>query len=214
MVLYEVIRRLRILEGSRRWPIKDGEARSGDSIVMIYKQAISTFQPPAAFRLTLELSIARPSWRSRPNQDQLIPDHSDHWVKVARFLVPKEESLIRQNAGEWMPAHLRGARLIGPKWYSLKVDWVEKSVAAEAGTSRMSADAGRLFGHENGVDVQQIRWLGTPKPQAQHASAIVRVATKEDAEKLLNARLEGRDVTFGGGSVTVFSVVNSLSNQD
>ncbi|TKA45383.1 hypothetical protein B0A49_13258, partial [Cryomyces minteri] len=140
--------------------------------------------------------------------------HTSETVKVARFLVPKEESLIRQNAGEWMPAHLRGARLIGPKWYSLKVDWVEKSVAAEAGTSRMSADAGRLFGHENGVDVQQIRWLGTPKPQAQHASAIVRVATKEDAEKLLNARLEGRDVTFGGGSVTVFSVVNSLSNQD
>ncbi|TKA73644.1 hypothetical protein B0A49_09878 [Cryomyces minteri] len=47
--------------------------------------------------------------------------HTSATVKVARVLVSKEEEgPIRQNASEWIPAHLKGARLIGPKWYSLK----------------------------------------------------------------------------------------------
>ncbi|TKA79578.1 hypothetical protein B0A49_08190 [Cryomyces minteri] len=97
--------------------------------------------------------------------------HTSDTVKVIRFLVSK------------------------PKWYSLKVDWIEKTLAMDTGTSRMSEDAGQSFGQENGVEVCQMKWLRTPKPEAQHASAAVKVATKEDAEKLLRAALESRDVS-------------------
>jgi hypothetical protein len=42
-------------------------------------------------------------------------------------------------------------------------------------------------------------WLGRPRPHGQHASAVVSVATKEDAEKLLKSD----SVTFGGGAVVI-----------
>ncbi|KAK4996204.1 hypothetical protein LTR66_004125 [Elasticomyces elasticus] len=44
------------------------------------------------------------------------------------------------------PSYPKDVRLIGPKWYSLKVDWIEKTLAMDAGTSRMSEDAGQRFG--------------------------------------------------------------------
>src|SRR5436853_7427531 len=58
----------------------------------------------------------------------------------------------------------------------------------------MDIDSGKVskstierFRVENGVEVCTIRWLGRPRPSGQHASVVVKVATKEDAEKLLRS---------------------------
>jgi hypothetical protein len=66
-------------------------------------------------------------------------------------------------------------------------------------SGKVSKSAMERFGQENGVEVCAMRWLGRPRPRGQHASIVVKVATKEDAEKLLNSD----SVTFGGGGTMV-----------
>jgi len=68
-------------------------------------------------------------------------------------------------------------------------------------SGKVSKSAMERFGVENGVEVCTMRWLGRPRPSGQHALVVVKVVTKEDAEKLL-----GLDsVTFGGGAVIISS---------
>jgi len=57
----------------------------------------------------------------------------------------------------------------------------------------------RRFGEENGVDVCMMRWLGRSRPRGQHASVVIKMAAKEDMEKLLFLD----NVSFGGGDVIV-----------
>ena len=90
-----------------------------------------------------------------------------------------------------------GARLVGPKWYPVKVDFIEVALAMDAESGKVSKSAMERFGSENGVEVCTMRWLGKPRPSGQHALVVIKVATKEEAEKLL--RSDG--VTFGGGGL-------------
>jgi len=55
------------------------------------------------------------------------------------------------------------------------------------------------FGVENRVEVYIIRWLGRPRPSGQHMLVVVKVATKEDIEKLL--RMDS--ILFSGGAIVV-----------
>jgi Zinc knuckle len=66
-------------------------------------------------------------------------------------------------------------------------------------SGKVSKLAMERFGEENGVEVCAIRWLGRPRLSGQHASVVIKVATKEDAEKLLGSD----SVSFGGGGVIV-----------
>lgn len=66
-------------------------------------------------------------------------------------------------------------------------------------SGKVSKSAMERFGVENGLEVCTMRWLGRPRPSGQHASVVIKAATKEDAEKLL--RLES--VSFGGGAIVV-----------
>ena len=66
-------------------------------------------------------------------------------------------------------------------------------------SGKVSKSAIERFGVENGVEVCMMRWLGRPRPSGQHASVVVKVATKEDAEKLLRSD----SVSFGGGAIVV-----------
>ena len=118
--------------------------------------------------------------------------------KSVRMVVTRqEEPFIRRAAESWTAA-IQGARLIAPKWYSVKVDWIEKSLATSSDSLGISESAQQRFGTENGIEVKRMSWLKRPKDEAQFGSAIVKVATKAEAEKLLMGR-----PTFGGGSVTV-----------
>jgi hypothetical protein len=66
-------------------------------------------------------------------------------------------------------------------------------------SGKVSKSAMERFRTENGVEVCTMRWLGRPRPSGQHTSVVVKVATKEDAEKLL----ESDSVTLGEGGIMV-----------
>ena len=61
-------------------------------------------------------------------------------------------------------------------------------------SGKVSKSAMKWFSAENGVKVRTMRWLGRPRPSGQHALAVVKVATNEDVEKLL----QSDSMTFGG----------------
>ena len=110
-----------------------------------------------------------------------------------------KEAAFRQTTTQWPEPHIPRARLIGPKWYAVKADWVEVALAMDIDSGKVSKSAMERFGVKNGVEVCTVRWLGRPRPSSQHASVVVKVATKEDAEKLL--RIDS--VLFGGGAIVV-----------
>jgi cell division septum initiation protein DivIVA len=121
-------------------------------------------------------------------------------TSVIKFSVDKEkEAAFRQTTAEWLEPHLPGARLVGPKWHAVKADWIEVALAMEAESGKVSRSAMERFGTENRVEVCTMRWLGRPRPSGQHASVVIKVATKEEAEKLL----QSDSVTFGGGGIIV-----------
>jgi hypothetical protein len=88
---------------------------------------------------------------------------------------------------------------VGLKWYPVKADWIEVALAMDAESGKVSRSAMERFSTENGVEVCTMRWLGRPRPNGQHASAVIKEATKEEAEKLLKSD----SVTFGGGGIMV-----------
>lgn len=119
---------------------------------------------------------------------------TDESASVIKFYVDKDkEAAFWQTTAEWLDPQIPGARLVGPKWYLVKADFVEATLAMDA----ESKSAMERFGTENGVEVYTMRWLGKPRPSGQHALVVIKVATKEEAEKLLQLD----SVTFGGGGL-------------
>ena len=130
--------------------------------------------------------------------------HTNEDVNLAYFKLPREaEEQVRQNAATWIDKYLRGAKLIEPAWYPVKIDFVDKAYVMDPDTGKVKDSARTAFAKENEVDVKLMRWLGQPKEYAAYASAVVKVATKMQAEKLLQADLEGVDVTIFGCTVKV-----------
>jgi hypothetical protein len=121
-------------------------------------------------------------------------------ASVIKFSVDKDkEGAVRQTTAEWLDPQIPGARLVGPKWYPVKADFIEVTLAMDVESGKVSKSAMERFGMENGVEVCTMRWLGRPRPSGQHASAVIKVATKEEAEKLLRSD----SVTFGGGGLMI-----------
>jgi hypothetical protein len=121
-------------------------------------------------------------------------------ASVIKFSVEKDkESAFRQTTAEWLELHIPGARLVGPKWYAVKADWIEVSLAMDIDSGKVSRSAIERFGTENRVEVCTMRWLERLRPNGQHASVVIKVATKEDAEKLLRSD----SVTLGGEGIIV-----------
>lgn len=119
-------------------------------------------------------------------------------TSVIKFSVDKVgEAAFRQTTAEWLEPHIPGARLVGPKWYPVKADFIEVMLAMDAESGKVCKSAMERFGTENGVEVCTMRRLARPRPDGQHASVVIKVATKEDAEKLLRSD----STTFGGGIV-------------
>lgn len=110
-----------------------------------------------------------------------------------------KEAAFRQTTAEWLEPQIPGARLVGPKWYLVKADFIKVTLAMDAESGKVSKSAMERFGTENGVDVCTMRWLRQPRPSGQHASVVIKVATKEEVEKLL--KLDS--MTFGGGGILI-----------
>jgi len=75
----------------------------------------------------------------------------DDSVSVIKFSVDKDkEAAFRQTTAEWLEPYIPGARLIGPKWYPVKADWIEVGLAMDTDSGKVSRSAMERFGTENG----------------------------------------------------------------
>jgi hypothetical protein len=51
-------------------------------------------------------------------------------ASVIKFSVEKDKKAVfQQTTAEWLEPHISGARLVGLKWYAVKVDWIKVSLA-------------------------------------------------------------------------------------
>lgn len=116
--------------------------------------------------------------------------------KSIRFTVSKEQEIIIRRVGEAWTRAIPGARLVATKWFPVKVDFIETSLAAEVNSLNISESARQRIATENNVDGKRMTWLKQPKPGSQFGTAVMKLATKEDADKLLLGR-----PTFGKGTV-------------
>ena len=98
---------------------------------------------------------------------------------------------------------LKGARLIESTWYPIKVDFVMKREATDPETGAISQETREAFSEENAVEVKLMRWLGRPKEHTSYASAVAKLATKEQVEKLLQRQTDGEEVYLFGCMVKV-----------
>ncbi|KAG9801077.1 hypothetical protein KCU95_g27, partial [Aureobasidium melanogenum] len=125
--------------------------------------------------------------------------HTNEDVHLAYFKIDKEaEKVARAHVDEWLPMFLKGARLIETTWYPVKVDYIPKIEATDHQTRAISQETREAFAEENEVEVKLMRWLGRPKEHAAYASALVKLATKEQVEKLLQKQALGEDVELFG----------------
>jgi hypothetical protein len=75
-------------------------------------------------------------------------------ASVIKFSVDKDrEAAFRQTTADWLVPHIPGARLVGPKWHAVKVDWIEVALVMDVESGKVSRSAMERFGTENGVEV-------------------------------------------------------------
>jgi hypothetical protein len=121
--------------------------------------------------------------------------HTNNDVHLAYFRIGKEaEEIARRHAGEWIDEFLKGAKLVESRWYPIKIDFIPTFAADENNRRKISKEAMDAFSRENDVDVKQMNWLGEPKPRASHASAVAKLATKEQVERLLALQRDGTEI--------------------
>jgi hypothetical protein len=63
----------------------------------------------------------------------------------------------------------KGARLVEPTWYPVKIGFLETIVAMGPATGGVDQDAKESFAEENGVKSMQLTCLGRPKEHKIHA---------------------------------------------
>jgi hypothetical protein len=121
--------------------------------------------------------------------------HTNEDVHLAYFKLEREaEKIARAQSREWIDMFLKGARLIEPTWYPIKVDFIDKLSAMDSETGGISEAAREAFSKETEVEVKYMRWLGRPKEHATYASAVVKLSGKDQVEKLLLNQQEGKDI--------------------
>jgi hypothetical protein len=147
--------------------------------------------------------------RSNEGLDQVVLNqfmirHTNKDVHLAYFKIDKEaEKVARAHVDEWLPMFLKGARLIESTWYPIKVDFIPKIEATDHQTGAISQETREAFAEENEVAVKLMRWLGRPKEHTSYASAVAKLATKEQVEKLLQKQADGEEVYLFGCMVKV-----------
>jgi hypothetical protein len=138
--------------------------------------------------------------------NQFMIRHTNKDVHLAYFKIDREaEKIARAHADEWIDMFLKGAKLIETTWYPIKVDSIPKMEATDYQTGAISQETREAFAEENEVEVKLMRWLGRPKGYASFASAVAKLATKEQVEKLLQKQADGEEVYLFGCMVKVSS---------
>ena len=71
-------------------------------------------------------------------------------TSVIKFLVDKdEEAAFRQTTSPWLDPRIPRARLIRPKWYVVKADWVKVPLAIDRDSGKVSKSAMERFEYNN-----------------------------------------------------------------
>jgi hypothetical protein len=121
--------------------------------------------------------------------------HTNKDVHLAYFRIGKEaEEIARRQVNGWIDIFLKGAKLVDPRWYPTKIDFVPTFAADEHNRRKISNEAIEAFAKENNVEVKRMNWIGEPKPRASHASAVAKLATKEQVERLLRIQRNGTEI--------------------
>ena len=88
---------------------------------------------------------------------RFIIRHTNKDVYLAYFRIKKEaKEIVRKHSSEWIDIYLRGAKLVDPRWYPIKIDFVLIFVADEHDRKRISKEAVEAFIRENEVEVKRI----------------------------------------------------------
>jgi hypothetical protein len=120
--------------------------------------------------------------------------HTNKDVHLAYFRIGKEaEEIARRQVDEWINAFLKGVKLVDPRWYPIKIDFVPIFAADEHNKRKTSKEAIEAFAKEHNVEVKRMDWLGEPKPRASHTSAVAKLATKGQVERLLRTQRDGTE---------------------
>jgi hypothetical protein len=110
-------------------------------------------------------------------------------TELARFRVclrtQKEADTARIHC-EWLQSDFQGARMLGEQWYPIRVDKVKIHSIYNDSTARFNDDACASIGGENGITVKKIRFLRRPSPDQTHCSIVIHLASKNDAERMID----------------------------
>jgi len=122
--------------------------------------------------------------------------HTNKDVHLAYFGIGKEaEGITTRHASEWIDMFLNGVKLVEPRWYPIKIDFIPTFAADGHDRRKISKEAMDGFSRDNNVEVKWMNWLGEPKPRASHAYAVVKLATQKQVERLLALQRDGREIT-------------------
>ena len=64
-----------------------------------------------------------------------------------------DRGAFRQTTAEWLNPQMLGARLVGPKRYPVKADFIEVTLAMGTESGKVNKSAMKRFDMENGVEV-------------------------------------------------------------
>lgn len=71
-------------------------------------------------------------------------------TSVIKFLVDKDrEAAFRQTTSQLLDPRIPRARLIGPKWYAVKADWVEVPLDMDRDSGKVSKSTMERFGYDD-----------------------------------------------------------------
>ena len=91
-------------------------------------------------------------------------------TSVIKFSVDKDkEAAFRQTTAVWLEPQIPGARLVGPKWHAVKVDWIEAPLAMDIEWEGEQVGPGAVRNGERGGDVHDAVARST---KAQRATCI------------------------------------------
>jgi len=120
------------------------------------------------------------------------------WTGVARrrsdysktriCLRTQEDAALARNHDGWLQSHFRGAPMEGEQWYPVKGDRVNKNSICDESLIRLREDACVKLGTEKSILIRKMRFIARPNPDKLYCSVVLYLASRPEAERLLNRK--------------------------
>ncbi|KAH0282789.1 hypothetical protein KCU62_g9475, partial [Aureobasidium sp. EXF-3399] len=130
--------------------------------------------------------------------------HTNKDVHLAYLNIDKEaEKIAGKNASDWIEVFLKGANLIEPTCYPVKIDFVSRIDATDQNTKGVNECAKQTFEAENHIEIKHMKWLGRPKESAACGSVVAKLDSREQVEKLFWMQAKGEEIFIFGSMFKV-----------